>query len=266
MASTLCETGQSESLCSLDQLRETLLRHPLYGSVQSVESLRLFMGEHVFAVWDFMSLLKRLQQVVTCCEVPWIPAADPSLARFINEIVVAEESDEDGLGGYSSHFELYIAAMEDVGADTGPIQQFVAKIRQRIPIEQALAEAPIQASTREFVASTMQLTLLGQPHEVASAFFYGREDVSPDMFSRLVDRLPEQGVSNERLEHYLRRHIELDANDHGPLARKLVSSLCEGQPEKESEATTTAIHAITQRIALWDGILKEMQRRGLSPA
>ena len=102
----------------LENLRFDLLNHPLYESVQTHENLRLFMREHAFAVWDFMSLLKRLQQIATCCDIPWSPASDASHARFINEIVLGEECDEDGRGGYSSHFELYLSAMEEVEADT----------------------------------------------------------------------------------------------------------------------------------------------------
>ena len=260
MTATFMEFESSESLCSLTELRQKLLRHPLYDSVRTVDSLRIFMGEHVFAVWDFMSLLKRLQQIVTHCEVPWLPAADASIARFINEIVLSEECDEDGQGGYSSHFELYLSAMDEVEADTGPIRKFISQIRQKIPIETALEEAPVLPSTRDFVRSTLRLTLHGLPHEVAAAFFYGREDVIPDMFSRLVDSLPQQGVSVARLDHYLRRHIELDTNDHGPLAQKLVRKLCDDQPQKNLEATATAIHSISQRISLWDGIYAELDR------
>jgi hypothetical protein len=250
----------SPKLSALEELRIKLLQHPLYGSVRTIDNLRLFMREHVFAVWDFMSLLKRLQQIVTCCEVPWLPASDASLARFVNEIVLGEECDADGHGGYASHFELYLAAMEEVGADTSPIQIFIKQIRRRVPIEQALDAVEILPSTREFVRSTIRLTMSGQPHEVAAAFFYGREDVIPEMFSRFVDSLPKQGVSVERLEHYLRRHIELDANDHGPLAQRLLSMLCDNLKQRESEAINTALQAVTQRIALWEGICNEIQK------
>lgn len=244
----------------LQVLRSRLLCHPLYDAVQTVESLRVFMGEHVFAVWDFMSLLKRLQQVVTCCDVPWMPARDASLVRFINEIVLGEESDEDGQGGYSSHFELYLSAMQEIGADLRPIQQFISSLRRAVPVDQALDEVNILPSTRAFVRSTFRLTKNGEPHEVAAAFSYGREDVIPEMFSRLVASLPRQGVCVERLVHYLQRHIELDANDHGPLASKLVKSLCAQQPEREQAAEATASSAISQRIALWDGVLAEIRR------
>ncbi len=243
----------------LENLRSELLNHPLYESVQTQENLRLFMREHAFAVWDFMSLLKRLQHIVTCCDIPWSPASHASHARFINEIVLGEECDEDGRGGYSSHFELYLAAMEEVEADTRPIRTFVAQVRNRVPIEQALKKAEILPSTREFVQSTIRLAMKGQPHEVAAAFFYGREDVIPDMFSRFVVSLQNQGVTVERFGHYLRRHIELDANDHGPLSKRLLATLCDSQQHRESEAITTALRAISQRISLWDGILSQIR-------
>lgn len=244
----------------LDKLRTQLLDHALYDSVRNVDSLRVFMREHVFAVWDFMSLLKRLQQIVTCTTVPWLPPVDATASRFINEIVLGEECDDDGHGGYASHFELYLQAMEEVGADTKPICEFVGKLRQQVPAEQALAEATILPSTRGFVSATLQLVSLGQPHEIASAFFHGREDVIPDMFSRLVVSLPQEGVNVERLVHYLQRHIELDGDEHGPLASRLVDKLCNQQPLRRDEAIAAASQAISQRIALWNGMLAEIHR------
>lgn len=257
----LLKNNSTESVDLLAELREQLLSHPLYSRIGSVESLRIFMEQHVFAVWDFMSLLKRLQQFVTCCDVPWMPARDPSLVRFVNEIVLSEESDEDGRGGYSSHFELYLAAMEQIGADTNGIRHFVAQIRRNLPMDEALDEAPILPSTRAFVRTTLALTKTGHPHEVASAFLYGREDIIPDMFARLVESLPQQGVQVERLEHYMHRHIELDSSKHGPLAKQLVSALCDCDAKKEREASISAIESVHQRISLWDGILAEIDRQ-----
>ncbi|MEI8020981.1 MAG: DUF3050 domain-containing protein [Schlesneria sp.] len=259
MSSEFLVFESPQQISVLESLRSELLNHPLYESVQTHENLRLFMREHAFAVWDFMSLLKRLQQIATCCDIPWSPASDASHARFINEIVLGEECDEDGRGGFSSHFELYLAAMEEVEADTRPIRTFIAHVRNRVPIEQALKKAEILPTTRDFVQSTIRLAMKGQPHEVAAAFFYGREDVIPDMFSRFVESLPNHGVTVERFGHYLRRHIELDANDHGPLSKRLLATLCDNQKNRESEAIVSASQAISQRISLWDGILNQIR-------
>ena len=84
-----------------------MVEHPVFTAIRDIQSLQIFMEAHVVAVWDFMSLVKRLQRDLTCVDVPWLPAADPLAARFVNEIVLAEESDEDGQGGFLSHFGLY---------------------------------------------------------------------------------------------------------------------------------------------------------------
>src|SRR6056297_486004 len=98
---------------NLEPYRRQLIDHPLYDAIGDLASLRIFMQHHVFAVWDFMSLLKTLQRRFTGSGVPWLPANNRLAARLINEIVLGEESDDDGRGGYASHFELYLQAMTD---------------------------------------------------------------------------------------------------------------------------------------------------------
>jgi Protein of unknown function (DUF3050) len=102
----------NDRLCSL---RAALLDHPIYTHVASVADLRRFMEDHVFAVWDFMSLLKRLQQDMTCVTVPRFPADDAKAARLINDIVIGEETDVGPDGSYVSHLALYLRAMRDIG-------------------------------------------------------------------------------------------------------------------------------------------------------
>ena len=93
--------------------RRLLLNNGLYHRLQTMADLRQFMEHHVFAVWDFMSLLKGLQRELTCVEVPWVPTANPDTRRLINEIVLEEETDLDPQGQPTSHFELYMRAMEE---------------------------------------------------------------------------------------------------------------------------------------------------------
>src|SRR5258708_8443362 len=170
-------------------LRQTLLEHPLYKELQSLEQLRVFMEHHVFAVWDFMSLLKGLQRGLTCVEVPWLPTGFPRVRRLINEIVLGEESDTTEAGEATSHFELYLEAMKEAGADTLTVQRFIEILKAGLPMDQALEQATLPKSVGEFVRGTFVLLAHGRMHEIAAAFTYGREDLLPDLFGELVARL-----------------------------------------------------------------------------
>ncbi|MBI1347266.1 DUF3050 domain-containing protein [bacterium] len=243
----------------LAELRQQLVDHPIYTAINDRRSLCIFMREHVFAVWDFMSLLKRLQREVTCVTLPWMPAADADLSRFILEIVLGEEADDDGRGGYASHYELYHQAMQELGAETQPIDGFLGQLQAGKAWNAVLQETSALPSTQSFVEFSLNLATEGQPHEVAAAFFYGREDIIPDMFRRMVETLKNEGHEVDRLRHYLVRHIELDGDHHGPLARRLVEQLCAGDADKLAAAEQTACEALRRRIALWDGILSAIR-------
>ncbi len=108
----------------VSELRLEVTKHPLFFRKWSLETLKIVMEHHVVAVWDFMALAKTLQKGLTCMDVPWMPPAVPESARIINEIILAEESDKiESIGFIGSHFELYLAAMDEVGAKTDAIER-----------------------------------------------------------------------------------------------------------------------------------------------
>ena len=249
----------NDHLCSL---RAALLDHPIYAQVVSVADLRRFMEDHVFAVWDFMSLLKRLQQDMTCIRVPWFPADNAKAARLINDIVIGEETDVDPDGSYLSHLALYLRAMADIGASTRQFEKFRSLVLVGISVEAALARIGAPPHVQTFVAQTMTLANSGSTEEVLAAFFYGREDIIPEMFRRLLDTLCGAKHNNDRLRHfiyYIDRHIELDGDSHGPMGRELLGDLLATSPHNVERALRAACSSIEARIGLWDGTLSKLR-------
>lgn len=237
-------------------LKNALLEHPIYRHMDSLPALRLFMEHHVFAVWDFMSLLKELQRRLCCTTVPWVPSGQPLGCRLINEIVLAEESDDDGYGGFASHLELYRGAMTSCGASTATIDQFLDAIRFGKPVSSALESAPAPESVRHFVRQTFAVIEEGSTCAIASAFTFGREDLLPALFRRVVDELTVQTPGRlAKFRYYLNRHIGLDEEEHGPMASKLITLLCGTDEDRWRGAQDAAVRALEARKDLWDGML-----------
>lgn len=245
----------------IQPLREALLAHPLYGDLKSPSALRTFMQYHVFAVWDFMSLLKALQQRLCCVSVPWTPSNYASGGRLINEIVLGEETDSDGQGGYCSHFDLYLRSMTRFGAPTAQIEKFVDFLRTGSSVSRALQLAEVAFPIQQFVKHTFETIDGGDVCEIASAFTFGREDLLPGVFQCIVDEL-NQNVDGrlDDFQFYLKRHVELDGEEHGPLAAQLMTTLCGDAVTNWQAATDAAVAALTERLALWDGIHAAIQR------
>jgi hypothetical protein len=249
----------------VEALREKLAQHPVYQRVQDMAALRVFMEHHVYPVWDFMSLVKYLQGVVAPTTLPWVPRGDAAVRRFINEIVLEEESDEGVPGqatpfNYASHFELYCAAMVEVGADPGPARAFV-KHAATDGIEAALKVQPVPEPARAFMGTTFGFIASGKPHVVAAAFSLGREHVIPGMFRALLARMGVDRAQAPAFHYYLERHIHLDEGTHAPLALRLLENLCGGDAQRIAEAEAAAKEALTARLRFWDGVLAALTPR-----
>jgi hypothetical protein len=239
---------------TLAPLRHALLNHPIYAEVSSLSRLREFMQMHVFAVWDFMSLVKRLQSELTCDSLPWLPPVNARIARFTNEVVLGEETDLSPDGKPISHFELYLRAMDEIGADSTVIRGFAAQLALGAKWEDALGELSIAPGVRRFVSETLECAIHGSIVEVAACFFFGREDVIPEMFERLLRLWGNAKAEVPHFAYYLERHIELDGGSHGPWAREMLTSLAGRRESNWQEATSAAQRAITSRIKLWDSV------------
>ena len=240
-------------------LRNELKNHSLYKKLHTIEDVQTFMSLHVFAVWDFMSLLKAIQMNLTCVSIPWIPAKNAELARFINEIVVAEESDHDAHGVIKSHFEMYLTAMNEVNADPSKMNEFMKMIQSNNTVAAALENLAVPQEVKEFLNFTFDTIKTNKTHLIASSFTFGREDVIPDMFISIIDKATlENNKSYDSFNYYLKRHIELDGDEHGPLSLKMVTELCGDDAQKWKEVLETGKKALQLRINLWTGIERQI--------
>lgn len=243
----------------LEHKKHALSRHPLFSEIDSLDALRRFMETHVFAVWDFMSLTKRLQQELTCTRLPWLPPVDPSAARLINEIVLGEESDDRLTQGHCSHFELYLDAMREIGAGTSQIERFVELQNQGVDYADALRRVNANQAAATFVTHTLQTALHAPAHSVAAAFLHGRESVIPQMFQTILDRWEIGAGQAPTFRYYLERHIEVDSEDHGPAAEQLLARLVNGDEQRQREVYQAAIAAVESRMQLWDTLRLSMR-------
>ena len=237
---------------SIAPVRRRVVTHPVYRALDSIERVRAFQSNHVFAVWDFMSLLKSLQRELTCVEVPWVPSGPTASRRLINEIVLVEESDELD-AGYTSHFELYLDGMRQTGADTGPIVAFLGLLREGSAVGEALELAKVPEAAAAFVATTWQILGSAPVHCRAAAFAFGREDLIPEMFQQVIG-IDDPAGSLSTFKDYLARHIEVDGEQHTPMAMQMLIDLCGDDPAAWKECSAAVQTALEARLALWDGI------------
>jgi len=244
---------------AIEPLRQEIINHKVYSVINDIDDLKIFMQYHIYAVWDFMSLLKSLQIGLTSTSTPWFPVGNANTRYLINEIVTGEESDVDGAGVRKSHYEMYLEAMEQCGADTKTILEFTAVLKETGSFFKAYTEADVPREAREFMEFTFGVIDGKQSHLQSAAFTFGREDLIPHMFISIVRDLNQKFPDQLSLiKYYLDRHIEVDGDHHSHLALDMTAELCGDNEEHWKAAEEITIAALQQRINLWNGVYNEI--------
>lgn len=226
--------------------RAAVVNHPISYHLDSLAAVCTFTEHHVWAVWGFMHLLNGLRRDWLTPTGWWCPPASPDVAYLLNEIVLGEESDPafDGL----SHFAWYVLAMEELGADTGPIHSAVHKVWTGAHPTIAAHDAGAPLAAIKFLDHDCNVAYTGGPSLVA-AFCFGRETLIPAMFGPIL--FAAQGA---KLCAYLDRHIEVD-QEHGHSAELLVAHAVAGDPMRLWAMIGAARTALVARRSLWDATL-----------
>ena len=247
---------------TIEPLRQQIINHKVYSAISSLDELKTFMEHHVYAVWDFMSLLKSLQNQLTCTSVPWFPKGDADTRYLINEIVVGEESDVDSEGNRTSHFELYLKAMEQIGCNVTSINGFIETLKTSGNFEEAFAAGHTPFTAQKFVNFTFDVINSNKAYLQAAIFTFGREDLIPGMFLSMVNDLNRNfSESISQIKYYLERHIEVDGDHHSILALQMTANLCGENEQFWLEAEAAVVQALKMRIALWDGVYEEIMAK-----
>ena len=245
---------------AIEPLRQEIINHKVYSVIKQKEDLRIFMQYHVFAVWDFMSLLKALQNNLTCTTVPWFPKGSAKTRHLINEIVVGEESDIDDSGAYKSHFELYLDAMNQCGADTKQIQHFLKILKETGNLNNAFLRSNVPDEVKDFVDFTFGIIESKKAHLQSAIFTFGREDLIPGMFYSIINDMNTNVPDRISIfKYYLERHIEVDGDHHSHLALEMTSDLCGTDDSYWKEAEQATIESLQKRIQLWDGVYNQIK-------
>jgi Protein of unknown function (DUF3050) len=246
----------------IQPLRQRIINHKVYSLINNIDKLRVFMQYHVYAVWDFMSLLKTLQNNLTCTSIPWFPKGIADTRYLINEIVVGEEADIDINGNRKSHFELYLEAMKQCGADTSQIESFILALKNNIDFPFAFEIAKTPKPVKDFVDFTFSIIYSNKDYLQSAIFTFGREDLIPGMFISIINDIYQNFPDNISIfKYYLERHIEVDGDHHSHLALQMTSNLCGDNEEYWKEAEQVTIQSLQKRINLWDGVYNELTNR-----
>ncbi|PCJ57358.1 MAG: heme oxygenase [Planctomycetota bacterium] len=239
----------------LSPYRDKLKNHDLYSNIKDIFDLRIFMEAHVFAVWDFMSLIKALQIKLTCISLPWKPSGNRFATRLINEIVLVEESDFNQEQLTMSHFEMYLEAMAEAGADTSKIEIFLHNINSNLPSSVELKNKDMPQPLKDFVGFSFDIIKKDDVSLIASVFAFGREVIIPEMFIEIVEKIKlNSDVKIDKFIFYLQRHIQIDGDVHNDMALNLVKDLCADDKHKLNQALIISKEAMEKRISLWDFI------------
>lgn len=236
---------------------QILANHKLYERVNDELSLRLFMEHHVICVWSYNFLLREIHQELVGLIHPLNSQSQKEAIRLVSEMILEEELEEQQDGSLLSHFEIYLEAMQDLGANISPIVSFFDLQDSGQNWQTALKHARFPTAVSRY-ARKMNRFAQAPLHEKAAALFYEGEPFIPDTFLLRIGQLGNT-VKIGRLLDYFERHIEGLRSPGFSASGRLVEILCNNDEKMSLEAEQSAEEAMKNRVELWGYITGQLE-------
>ena len=243
----------------LNQLKKSIRKHSLFSNKLTNRQIAIFMESHIYSVWGFMSLLKSLQYGLSSNNLPWIPTSNTTngLINFINEIVLSEESEYIKGIGFTSHFEIYLLAMKKIGAKANEIKKLIKNIEKNKKYKDAILDIKINKEVKDFLDFDIKTSQSNSLPKIIGGFTLAREQVIPNMFEYIIPAIKDK-KSAKYFITYLKRHITIDGDRHGPLATRLLKTICTSNNDM-CIAYKSGIKSLKLRLKVWDKVASELK-------
>ena len=127
-------------------------------------------------------------------------------------------------------------------------------------MDDALVAASASQSIRHFVNRMINTVTNGSLYRVPGSFFHGREPIIPRMSEGL---LRERHIDEDEAPvfvYYLKRHIELDGDNHGPAAKTIIKHVTQNRPNELRQLYLAALDAMNDRIGFLDDLILAMSQ------
>jgi len=208
-----------DEIQTLIKVSEDVINHPMFKKLNNIYNIKKYSEFQIWCVWDFMSILKQVQNFIFCNDILWLPPENPNAGAAFYRLIESEETDLGFKGGdlnRASHFQSFRAAMQELNADTKNIDNFLELIKTGKTLPEALNKSGASPQTKSFLLTNNHL-IKQSPYNAIALITLTRENFLPAVFKSLLSYVNE----NEKIElfvWYHKRHIYLDSVLHGPLS------------------------------------------------
>jgi len=162
-------------------------------------------------------------------------------------------------GKRKSHFELYLDAMNQCGADTSKIEIFISELDKSVDFNTSFIKSQTPKEAIDFVNFTFKIINSNKSYLQSAIFTFGREDLIPGMFISIINEIHKNFPTEISIfKYYIERHIEVDGDHHSQLALQMTANLCGNNEQFWKEAEEAVIQSLKRRIELWDGVYNQI--------
>ncbi len=252
-------------LQTVQPLRKQIVHHDIFQQLDSLEHLQLFMESHAFVVWEDLSIVRAFQKSKNKDFVPWALRENAAQMRSLYATLLLAEADLDMEGKPQNHLDLYIQAMEEVGANTSKIGLLMRYLEQGVPWVDAVSSLRINPRYKEGIIHLLRHLELAEAHHLYALFGFARLHQIPPLLEATALDLAEQHPEHvATFVYYLEQARQYMCLQEDVLMAQMLTEQCGQDKEKWDSCTRLVAEVLQWRIKVLDSISRLIPQEEVS--